>query len=509
MKVVPTQRAVVMTGAIALGSILLGPVLLSSSSAVAALGQVAGRGLRPAVARDGWGDAIRVPGLAALDTGDSAGVSSASCAAPGDCTVVGSYTRTGFYGGEVFVISQVRGTWGKAAELRGLAALDKRRTAGVGSVSCSSPGDCATGGNYTDKNHHSQPFVASEVRGTWRKPMNVPGMAGLHAIGGGIGPVSCASPGNCVAGGSYSVHPFREQAFLVSQTNGTWSNAVAIPGLATLNTGHNAGVASISCPSPGNCTADGTYSSGGHNSQAFVVSEVNGTWGQVAQVPGLATLATGGYASIGAMSCMSPGNCTAMGNYNDTASFQYPFVVSEVNGTWGDAQQIPGMTALNPQGAGAGYSLSCTSPGDCVAAGSEGVDNGFDVGGGGQPFVATQTNGTWGDASLVPAMLHGLNSGADGAVTALACPSAGNCVASGYYGIGKPDQKVYNIEVFVSDEIHGTWGTAIEIPGTAGLNRNHWAFVGALSCAARLRCVVGGSYTAHSDVSQPFIDSRV
>lgn len=447
MKAVLRRRAMVLTGATALGA-----VLLSSSCALAA-DQVAGGSPRPAVSRDGWGYAIRVPGMATLDTGDSAGVSSASCAAPGDCTVVGAYTISGFYHSEVYVISQVRGTWGKAVELPGLAALDKQRPAGVGSVSCASPGNCGTGGSYQDRQGHGQPFIASQVHGTWGK-------------------------------------------------------ALEIPGLATLNARHDAAVNSISCPSPGNCVVVGSYKDSGRNTQAFGVSEVNGTWGGAEQVPGTAALNTGGYASASEISCASPGNCTAIGNYSDAAGFEYPFVISQVSGTWGTAEQIPGMAALNPQGAGAGYSVSCVAPGDCVAAGSEGVNNGFDVGGGGQPFVATQTNGTWGSASLVPAMLGGLNSGADGAVTSVSCASAGNCVAAGYYGVGKPDQKVYNLEVFVADEVNGIWGTAIEIPGTAGLNKNHWAFVGTLSCAARERCVVGGSYTAHSDVSQPFIDSR-
>ncbi len=494
MRLTTMRRATVMISAAALG-----PVLITSACAMAVASPVT----------DGWGIAITVPGTAAINTGAAAGVGSISCASPGDCSAVGTYaTPPGDYHGEVFVVSQVRGRWHKAIELPGLAALDNRRDASSGSVSCSSPGNCGTGGAYRDGHGHLQAYVASQVRGTWGKAIEVPGTATLN-VGGfaTTGAVSCPSPGDCAAGGSYSSHSFRKQAFVVSEAHGTWGKAIEVPGTATLNTHHNATVDSISCSSPGNCTAVGTYETNEPSVQTFVVSEVNGTWGEAQEAPGTAALDSGGDALAAGLSCTSPGDCTAIGTYDEPNGLQLPFVISQVNGTWDIATQIPGMTAFNKFGAGYGYSVSCTSPGNCVAGGSEGADNGYDVGGGGQPFVVTQTNGTWGDAQLVPGMKGQLNSGADGAASAVSCASQGNCVAAGYYGIGKPGQKVYNLEVFVADEVKGTWGKAIEIPGTAGLNSSHWAGIGALSCAAPGVCVVGGSYTG-SDGGQAFVDSR-
>ena len=44
------------------------------------------------------------------------------------------------------------------------------------------------------------------------------------------------------------------------QTAGpAWGRAVEVPGLGSLNKGGNAGVNSVSCASPGNCTAGGSY----------------------------------------------------------------------------------------------------------------------------------------------------------------------------------------------------------------------------------------------------------
>jgi hypothetical protein len=61
------------------------------------------------------------------------------------------------------------------------------------------------------------------------------------------------------------------QGFVVSETNGRWGRAIALPGLEALNTGGNAGVLSVSCASPGNCAAGGFDGDG----QGFVVSEKN------------------------------------------------------------------------------------------------------------------------------------------------------------------------------------------------------------------------------------------
>jgi hypothetical protein len=53
-----------------------------------------------------------------------------------------------------FVVSEKNGVWGRAVEVPGLAALNKGGNAGVGSVSCASPGTCAAGGSYADRSGH-------------------------------------------------------------------------------------------------------------------------------------------------------------------------------------------------------------------------------------------------------------------------------------------------------------------------------------------------------------------
>ncbi|HEV2240004.1 MAG TPA: hypothetical protein VGR98_03095, partial [Streptosporangiaceae bacterium] len=142
------------------------------------------------------------------------------------------------------------------------------------SLSCASAGNCAAGGFYTDGSGHRQALVARETNGTWRPAIEVPGSGALNAGGNAqVASVSCASAGNCAAGGFYTDGSGHLQGFVVSQTNGTWRTAIEVPGLGTLNKGGVAVVNSVSCRSAGNCAAGGPYKDGSGHLQAFVVSQ--------------------------------------------------------------------------------------------------------------------------------------------------------------------------------------------------------------------------------------------
>ena len=83
-----------------------------------------------------------------------------------------------------------------------------------------------------------------------------------------------ASAGNCSAGGYYSDSSGHNQAFVVSEVNGSWQTAIEVRGTAALNKGGGAEVNSVSCAPGGSCVAGGTY--GSHGSlQGFVVASRN------------------------------------------------------------------------------------------------------------------------------------------------------------------------------------------------------------------------------------------
>jgi len=369
-----------------------------------------------------WGTAKEVPGTDTLNQG-FASLNSVSCASAGNCSAGGQYTDSS--GSQAFVVSQVSGTWGKAKEVPGTAALNTGRTAAINSVSCASAGNCSAGGSYLDSSGHAQAFVVSQVNGTWSTAREVPGTATLNTGNDAINSVSCGSAGNCSAGGYYRDSSGNRQAFVVNEVNGTWRKANEVA--AALNQGGGragALVLSVSCASAGNCSAGGGYTDSSGRSQAFVVNEVNGTWRAAMEVPGTATLNTG-EAAIDSVSCASAGNCSAGGQYTDSSGHAQAFVVSQIDGTWRAAMEVPGTATLNQLEASLN-SVSCASPGNCSAGGD------YSSTGHTQAFVVSQVNGTWGKAKEVPGTAT-LNQGPEADLNSVSCASAGHCSAGGDY----------------------------------------------------------------------------
>jgi uncharacterized protein YunC (DUF1805 family) len=438
-----------------------------------------------------WHTAVRVPGTATLNKGGNAQVQAVSCASVGNCSAGGYYTD-GSGRQQVFVVSRVNGTWRTAVQVPGTATLNKGGDAQVRSVSCASAGNCGAGGFYTDSSGRTQAFVVSQVNGTWRTAIRVPGTATLNQTGNAeVDSVSCASAGNCSAGGYYKDGSWDYQAFVVSQVNGTWRTAIQVPGTAALNQQGYAWVGSVSCGSAGNCSGGGQYEDSSWSGQAFVVSQVNGTWRPAIQVPGTATLNHGG-AWIVSVSCASAGNCSAGGSYYDSSGGRQVFVVSQVNGTWRTARQVPGTATLNSGGGADIYSVSCSSPGNCSAGGTYWT-------GSGHAFVVSQVNGTWRTAIQVPGTAT-LSQGNGAVLASVSCASAGNCSAGGWYQDGSG-----HTQAFVVSQVNGTWRTAIRAPGTATLNSGGAAWTVSVSCASAGNCSAGGGYTDSSGHRQAFV----
>jgi hypothetical protein len=395
----------------------------------------AGAAAQTHAAVGGWGTAQPVPGLAALNTGHDAVVNQMSCPSAGNCGAGGFYSTSSAQ--EAFVVSETNGTWGTAQEIPGMAALDRGQGSAVSALSCGSAGNCSAVGFYAGLTG-VEAFVADEINGTWGTAEEVPGTAALNKGGNAsTDSVSCASAGNCSAGGSYEDGSFHDQAFVVDETNGTWGTAQEVPGAGALNVGGHAEIDSVSCASAGNCSAAGRYGNVPHanRQQVFVVDETNGTWGTAQEVPGFAALSKGGgQAAINSLSCASAGNCSAGGFYPGTFSTFQAFVVTEKNGTWGKAEQVPGTAALNKGGFAGISAVSCGAAGNCSAGGSY-----RDTPSTAQAFVVTEKNGTWGKAEQVPGSAA-LNKGGAAGISAVSCAPAGHCSAGGSYTTGPGQQ---------------------------------------------------------------------
>ena len=465
---------------------------------LALAGAVAGCGQSAAAVRaaGSWGRAIEVPGLGALNKGadaiDVAGVSSVSCAWAGNCAAVGDY-RDQHRHDQGFVASEKNGVWGRAIEVPGLGALNAG-DAGVNSVSCASAGNCAAGGHYRDQHRHDQGFVASEKNGVWGRAIGVPGLGALNKGGVAyVSSVSCASAGNCAAGGDYTDGGQNGQGFVAVERNGRWGKAIEVPGLGALNKGF-VDVVSVSCGSPGNCAAGGDYTDR-RSQQGFVAVEKNGRWGTAIEVPGLGALNKGGGAGVSAVSCTSAGNCAVVGDYTDGGQNGQGFVAAERNGRWGKAIEMPGLGALNRGGNAQVSSVSCASAGNCAAAGTFGEPYGLG-------FVAVEKNGVWGKAADVPGLAA--LTGRLAEASSVSCASPGDCAVVGDYS----NVSGGRTQGFVAAQRHGRWGKAIEVPGLGALNRGGGVYVSEVSCALAGGCAAGGSYTDRRGHFQGFVVSQ-
>jgi hypothetical protein len=442
-----------------------------------------------------WGAARQVPGLASLpDYGGSVQTRAVSCPSPGNCSAVGNYDD-GSGDDHVFTVAEVNGAWHNAEELP-VPPADDAVNVHVDALSCASAGNCGAGGFYDDTSGDRQAFVANEVRGIWQPLVEVLSTEFLSDENAEVLSISCPSAGNCAIGGDYFDGSGHRQAYVGSERNGDWEASLEVPGTPALNGGGNAQVASVSCASAGNCAAGGYYYGGGGNREAFVVSEKNATWSNAKEVAG--ALNTDGFAEVNAISCPTAGNCGVGGLYDAKThgGLTESFVVSEKNGAWSSAQEVAGK--LNVGGDGAVSSVSCRSAGYCTAGGYylTGFHNGKY-----QAFVVSEAKGVWGSAGEVPGT-GALNAGGQVGSVVVSCASAGNCAVAGDY-----EDKSHHTQAFITGSAGGRWAVAEAIPGSVGLNKGGDASPTSVSCASVTSCAVGGFYDATPSFGLGFVAS--
>jgi len=199
---------------------------------------------------------------------------------------------------------------------------------------------------------------------------------------------------------------------------------------------------------------------------------------------------------ITAISCTSPGDCTAAGA-SFTPTLPRMFVVTETAGTWHPAAALRGTIAIGYPADSTGITaLSCAAPGQCAALGAYGSSANSSDGApvAAVPFAAAQARGTW---SAIRA-IRGLPADAVAWVTSVSCSAAGDCAAGGYWFTNPngDEHTLGNNHAFLATQTRGTWGRAQPVPGLAALGS--WdSKTDAVSCQPLLGCLAVGDYFAH------------
>jgi hypothetical protein len=266
----------------------------------------------------------------------------------------------------------------------------------------------------------------------------------------------------------------------------------------------------IACPAAGTCVASGWYIAERGVRDGYVDTLANGTW-TAASVPlpsdaapeqPSATVST----YLAAVACPAVGTCVASGQYRDGSGQVEPFIDTLSAGTWTAARAaLPADAAATGQN-GSLWAIACPAPGACVAGGHYLVR-------GGQPryLTETQSGGGWTAAALpLPADAAADQKWSQYATTtigALACESAGACVATAGY-VDNANEILPLIEALSGR----TWtATQAPLPADAapGTGQANAAYLELATCPAAGHCLTVGSYPAADGTVEGLIETAV
>ena len=472
------------------------------------------------------------PGAQAVD---NATLNSVACTGPGDCVVVGEYADgngTSTTRDQAMVATETSGVWGQASELvlPAGALMTGDQEATLESVACTGTGDCVAVGGYIDTNGDEQAMVAAETGGVWGQASRLTLPSDASDKGGFLESVACTGTGDCVAVGYYwdTNDGGEYQAMVATETSGVWGQASRLTLPADASTPSSiASLESVACTGPGDCVAVGYYTDTNATTpdyQAMVATDTDGVWGQASRLtlPADATTTTTAglqYTSMDSVSCTSSGDCVAVGYYNDadtvdSGSGQYrAMVATETGGVWGQASQLtlPADATTTPSDQAAVLdSVTCASPGNCVAVGGYTDTNGDE-----QAMTAAETGGVWGQGSklTLPADAATTPGDQDAGLGSVACTGPGSCTAVGGYQNVDYEQAMVvssmaaSLAVSTASLPPGVVGSAYttQLAATGGTGSDTWSVSsGSLAAGLTLNAstgVISGTPTAAGTTS--------
>lgn len=322
---------------------------------------------------------------------------SISCAAVGTCTAVGVQYEGSPGGGFTFepaYAQEVNGVWGdpEAVATPAGASNDAQFTG----VSCPDVNTCVATGfdEYAESGYPlNAPMYDVAINGVWGPVTELPSPTGDAVLYG----VSCWDDNDCTTvGEDYTVDtacPACEPTsvevgpIVLSMTDGTWTATelsatyppgIAFEGVSCTDATDCTAVGQAWVPDDGTCPPSPNECSG--SEEGAIATEQDGVWSSI--------LAAGTSAWSG-ISCVSMGNCTAVGGDETTGE---PAYSNEAAGVWGPTIDVP------TQATAYFYSVGCANAPTtetCVAGGE--AEDGSLVGG---PLPSSNSARTHASATL-------------------------------------------------------------------------------------------------------------
>jgi outer membrane protein OmpA-like peptidoglycan-associated protein len=419
-----------------------------------------------------------------------------ACATSGACVAVGSYS--GAAGTAALLDVEIAGTWNVVTAQLPADASTASTVNVLDAVACPSAGNCVVAGQASVASGTAA-LVDVETSGTWANDaVPLPANASTSAPNNSLGAVTCASVGNCVAVGSYVNTGGNQQALLVVESSGVWSDVVVpVPADATA-TAPNDSLNAVACVDAADCAASGSYVNTAGQQQALLVASTSGTWSDVV-VPLPANASTSAAANtLDTLSCPAVGGCIAAGSYVDSGGNQQALLVTATAGSWADVpaplpadeSSKPSLNSLN--------SIACASASSCVTVGVYQNANGFQ-----EALVDTWTAGTW---SAVTAPLppdanvdHPFDT-----LSAVTCPAVDSCVAVGFYS--NVTMGYLYPQALLEVEVDGSWQAgSVKLPPDAS-TRLAYSVLSSVTCVSILGCAATGLYSDKHGNTQALLD---
>lgn len=382
--------------------------------------------------------------------------------------------------------------FGRAIEIQPPLNSSSPPSDALSTVSCASPGACAAGGLYFDRRGHQQAMIVGQSHGRWHRAseLQLPATAAAAPFAEVKG-IACAVTGYCAAVGDYVSKGGQGEAFFASEVGGRWlrAQALALPvGAATPRFSQLWGV---SCTGGLACTAAGSYRDAAGKEQAMVVTETNGHLGRAREISAPPNASTSVNAFVSSISCFRPGDCVAAGGYTDSSGAFVPMSFTQSAGRWRRATAIslPGNALTNFAQSAPLNSVSCTATGFCTAVGEYYTSSAI------RAMAISGSLGLSGRTSEITAAPPGVAHAYETDLQSVSCLSAQRCVAVGV--IFEPSAAGHENPAMSLIRMNGHWGSAhtIQLPANALTGADTHGTAYGTSCTRSGYCAAVGAYS--------------
>jgi hypothetical protein len=241
-------------------------------------------------------------------------------------------------------------------------------------------------GGYQSTNKATSPLVETGTGSAWQ-PASTVAVPVANGTGAVLNGVSCTKAGTCLAVGTYSDSALTTHAMAVLSTGGQWGQgAKAVEVELPPGPGGSPVLNAVSCAGTG-CLAVGEYGQSFYVQPGMAVAESGGQFQRAVVVRPPASSPGFVLTTLTGVSCTGPATCAVSGNYlNPKTDVGSAMVANDVDGAWQPSVYIEPPEGINSSLSG----VSCVSAGDCVAVGSYVDSAGVTV-----PMYVDETDGHW------------------------------------------------------------------------------------------------------------------